>query len=270
LDLTIEVFRTYKGRTDDPAGIPGIVGSLAVRNPKTGLEVDARIFEFNKEFAIDEQYIPYKLQTAEGNTLDLFEDLVADGKLEVWLRCEEPGQYFGAAQPDVYFRARKASFTLNFVKGFLGIWLQMVLVIGLGVMFSTFLSGPIALVATGWVVVAGLVKDFIFRLATGLIPGGGPLEAFIRLITHQNVTSEMEPGLETTWIKIVDGVMIFMLRLVTAVIPSFGRSNFADFVAHGYDISANMVLQSACGTMGYLLPVFVFSYFFFKLREIAK
>ena len=269
LEMTIEIFRTYKGKTDDPEDIPGIFGSLAVRNPKTGLMVDARIFEA-RDFVADVRYIPYKLQTADGRTLDLFDDLVAEGKIEVWLRCAERGQYFGAAAPDVYFRARDASFAVNYAKGYLGIWLQMLLLIGLGVMFSTFLSGPIALLATAGVALGGLVVDFTARLAAGLVPGGGPLEAMIRLVTHQNVTSEMEPGLRTTAAKMFDAVANVQFRLIAAVLPAFGRFSFADYVAYGYDVSANLALQSVCHAAAFLLPVFVASFFFLKLREIAK
>jgi hypothetical protein len=323
LEMTIEVFRTYKGNTDDPAGIPGILGSLAVRtktdeiirleeeleqlkrwrrpylppgeisaktaippNPYQGQieAVQARLEELRralpppidvkgftaKEFTTDVRYIPRLIETPDGRKLDLFNDVAHDGHLEVWLRCAEPAQYFGVAQPDVYFRAGDASFALNFVKGYLGIWLQMLLVIGLGVTFSTFLSGPIAVLATSGVLLAGMVVDFIAQLAAGLIPGGGPLEALIRLVTHQNVVSEMEPGLRTTVAKMFDGVVTFLLGLVAAVMPAFGRLNFAEYVAYGYNVSANLVLQSACRAMGFLLPVFVAGYFFLKLREIAK
>ena len=50
---------------------------------------------------------------------------------------------------DLYLRAGDSLFGWNMFKGFLGIWLQMVIVICLGVMFSTFLSGPVAMVAAG-------------------------------------------------------------------------------------------------------------------------
>lgn len=323
LEMTIEVFRTYKGQTDDPAGIPGILGSLAVRtktdeilqlereleqlkrwrqpylplgetsartpmppNPYQGQieAVQARLEELRralpppvdvmgftaKEFTTDVRHIPRQIDTPDGRKLDLLKDLAHDGHLEVWLRCAEPAQYFGAAEPDVYFRAGDASFAFNFVKGYLGIWLQMLLVIGLGVTLSTFLSGPVAVLANLGVLVAGGVVDFIAQLAKGLIPGGGPLEALIRLVTHQNVVSEMEPGLRTTVTKMFDGVVSFMLGLVAAVMPAFARFNFAQYVAYGYDVSANLVLQSACRAMGFLLPVFVAGYFFLKLREIAK
>ena len=99
LELTIEVFRTYKG--DLTRGIPG---SLSVRNPRTGQTVEVRIFAA-KKFATDVQYIPRTLLGKRGEKINFFRDLVADGKLEVWLRCLDGAQYFGAAQADAYFRA---------------------------------------------------------------------------------------------------------------------------------------------------------------------
>ena len=135
LEMTIEVFRTHKG--DLEKGIPG---SLWIRNPQSGKKVEVRIFEA-KKFATDLQFIPRELNQ-KGRKLDLFRDLVSDdGRLEVWLQCLQVRQYFGMAQADLYLRVRPdVPFWWNFVKGYLGIWLQMVLVIGIGVMFSTFLS----------------------------------------------------------------------------------------------------------------------------------
>ena len=62
------------------------------------------------------------------------------------------------AQADLYIRAADSSFDWNFCKGYLGIWLQMVLVISLGVIFSTFLSGPVALLATMFVDYCGDIQ----------------------------------------------------------------------------------------------------------------
>ena len=49
---------------------------------------------------------------------------------------------------------------MNFIKGYLGIWLQMLLVIVLGVMFSTFLSGPVAMLATIGALLGGFFNDY--------------------------------------------------------------------------------------------------------------
>ena len=42
---------------------------------------------------------------AKKKEYDLFDDLTDNGRMEIWLRCLEPKQYFGAAQADLYLRA---------------------------------------------------------------------------------------------------------------------------------------------------------------------
>ena len=83
--------------------------------------------------------------------------------MEVELQCLDDAQYFGVAKADIYLRARDASFTVNFVKGYVGIWVQMLLVTSFGVMFSTFLSGPVAMMATLAALVLGFFTQFIYE-----------------------------------------------------------------------------------------------------------
>ncbi len=344
MEMTIEVFRTYKGDTEDPENIPGIPGSLSVRNPETDERVEARIFTA-QDFVTDVQYIPRTLEvhnadeakesrekifhkldkdesgdlTAEefagkrkagkdriaqrfgmidkdGNgmlsldeftdpsrKIDLFEDIVVDGKLEVWLRCLHPAQYFGAAEPDVYLRARDKAFTLNFVKGYAGIWLQMVVIITIGVMFSTFLSGPVATIATMGALVGGMFSRYmaglgasqfmdkatIKNLGLEYVYGGGPFEALIRLLTQQNVVSEMERSLRTDVAQMVDGVLGYALYVTAHVLPQFYRFDFANFVANGFDISGPAMCKCLCRALAYMIPVFVAAFLFLKKRELA-
>jgi len=294
VEMSIGVFRTHKGNI-----VKGVLGSLSVRNPDNGLTVEVEIFE-SKEFRINRlviprkitkfssaQMIPQRVRTARGvemspapekmdpklaekKEFDLFEDLVSNGKVELWLRCLEPGQYFGAAQPDLYVRADDASFKLNFVKGYFGIWTQMVLVIAFGVMFSTFLSGPVAMLATLGIVVAGLFSSFMFDLAHGKTYGGGPVESVIRLFTQQNVMSEMDPGLTTTVAKMVDYVLLHFLQAVAAIIPAFGNFSYADWVADGFNVSADLVLSHSLMVLGFVIPLVVAGYLFLKTREVAR
>ena len=215
LELTIEVFRTYKG--DLTRGIPG---SLSVRNPRTGQTVEVRIFAA-KKFATDVQYIPRKLL---GKKRREDRPLPRPGRRrEVGGLAAVPGRgaVLRRAQADAYFRARDASFELNFVKGYLGIWLQMVLVIGLGVMFSTFLSGPVALIATVGTAAAGLFRDFIVELASGKMIGGGPTEALDRILKQQNLITEMEPGLNTNVEKTVDRMLEGFLGVIGLALARF-------------------------------------------------
>jgi len=294
VEMTLGVFRSHKGNIER-----GILGSITVRNPATGLSVETEIFE-SKEFATKKltiprqitrfasaQVVPRRQATPDGVQLtpdqskldpglaqkrefDLFEDLVADGETEIWVRCLEPGQYFGAAQADLYLRADDASFRLNFLKGYFGIWLQMVLVIAFGVMFSTFLSGPVAMIATLGTLVGGFFSEFMSQLALGQVHGGGPLEAAYRLGTQENLTSELEPGLVTNVMQMADSVLEGGLWVISHILPSFGQFSYAEHVAYGFDVSPNLILTAAVKALAFLLPVFVAAHFFLKTREVAR
>ncbi len=297
VEMNIGVFRTYKGDIEK-----GVLYSLSLRNPRTGLIVEVSIDE-SREFVpltvlvprkitrfSSADVIPQKIETPEGieylparkeqldsrlaqnrREFDLFEDLVSDGDVEVWLKCVEPAQYFGAGQPDLYLRAADASFTLNFFKGYWGIWLQMVLIIGFGVMFSTFLSGPVAMLATVGTLIGGLSNELLGSLSKGEALGGGPFEAFWRLVTQSNITSALEPSLKTDVVKTADMVSALGLRVFSAILPPFGDFSYAESVAYGFYVSWNpWILVPTLRAMAFLIPVFVAGYFFLKTREVAR
>lgn len=269
LELNFEVFRTYKGDTGGEH-IPPIHGSLVVHNPTTREQVEVRIFPA-KEFTTDSQVIPRKLtRTSDGRKFDLFEDFVQDGKLEVWIRCIEPAQYFGMAQADVYLRARDGSFAWNFVKGYLGIWMQMLLLIAFGVMFSTFLSGPVAILATLGTLIGGMASRFMISLATGELPGGGPVEAFYRLLTQENLVSDLPEGFRSELMRMLDTALQGYLRGMTQILPAFEKFDYATWVAYGFNISGDLLATRILTMLGFVLPVFLAGYLFLKLREVAR
>ncbi len=267
VELMLGVFRTHKG--DMAKGVPG---SLLVRNPGAPEDVkpvEVRIFE-SKEFQIDTQTIPLEFQTPEGKK-DLFKDFVSDGKIEIWLRCAAPGQYFGVAQADMYLRARNASFAWNFAQGYIGIWLLTLVVISFGVLFSTFLSAPVALLATAGAMFGGLFHDFMYRLAMHQTYGGGPFESFLRILTQDNVTSELQPGLRATVVQTLDQPAELGLWLIASVLPDLSRYQvFANCVASGFHIPGDTILAYACRTFAFVLPLFVAAYLCMKNREVAQ
>jgi hypothetical protein len=208
---------------------------------------------------------------AKQQEFDLYRDLVSDGELEVWLRCVDHSQYFGAGQSDLYIRAADVPFWWNFFKGYLGIWLQMVLIIVYGVMFSTFLSGPIAMLGTAGMLLGGMFSDFLQQLATHQVYGGGPFEAVFRLLTQENLMTDLPPGLLTDFVKMADKVAEVALRAIATVLPPFDRFSYTDQVANGFDITFNpYVLDPVVMALGYILPVFVAGYLFLKTREVAR
>src|SRR5262249_13565946 len=143
-------------------------------------------------------------------------------------QCLEPSQLLGVAAPDLYISAGEASFEWNFAKGCIGIWCQMVLVIGLGVMFSTFLSGSVAMVATLGCLVLGYFSDDISKifesLKTGnrkIVAGGGPIESFVRLITQRSITAPYDDSPTVELMVWVDKMLMRFMTCWTDVLPNF-------------------------------------------------
>ena len=275
LEMLVRVFRTHKGNIEK-----GIAGSVRVRNPSTFLQSDPRYFTA-KEFTIDEWKVPLALTTTttDGGTrqLDLYADIVADGKVEVILQCLEPGQYFGVAQADFYLRSGSGSFAWNYFKSCLGIWFSMLLVTALGVMFSTFLAGPVALLATISVVIVGLFREFIQRLFesqwTGdstIAPGGGPIESFYRLVTQTAITLDLEQTPFVAAMKGIDTVLMAPMRLGAAIFPSLSSLGTGDFVSSGFDIPLDLILAHGAETFGYLLAFFIIGALCLRAREVAS
>ena len=275
LEMLVRVFRTHKGNIEK-----GIAGSVRVRNPSTLLQSDPRYFTA-KEFTIDEWKVPLALTTTttDGGTkqVDLYADIVSDGKVEVILQCLEPGQYFGVAQADFYLRSGSGSFAWNYFKSCLGIWFSMLLVTALGVMFSTFLAGPVALLATISVIIVGLFREFIQRLfesqVTGdstIAPGGGPIESFYRLVTQTAITLDLEQTPFVAAMKGIDTALMAPMRLGAALFPSLSSLGTGDFVSSGFDIPLDLILAHSAETFGYLLAFFIIGALCLRAREVAS
>ncbi len=272
LEMTIRVFRSYKGDIEQ-----GVLGEIVLRNPDPAAAVkrSGPILFSSKEYVADYHLIKRELNSESGSgrgKIDLFNDLVSsDGRLEVEIRCVEPAQYFGVAQADVYLRPADSTFALNFAKAYLSIWLQMLLVTCLGVTLSTFLSGPVAMMATVSAVGMGFFGQFIRDVANGVAEGGGPIESTIRILTQQNVMTELD-GMSTVVAQIIQGmdaVLMRMLQAATYALPDFTRFDTVMFVADGYNIFPALVAQQVTMALVYFLVVTIVGYFCLKSREIA-
>ena len=274
LEMIVRVFRTYKGDIEK-----GIAGSVRVRNPSTGLQGDP-IYFTAKEFTIDSLLIPRQLPatTADGGTrqVDLFADIVSNGRVEVVLQCLEPAQYYGVAQADFFLRAGDGSFAFNYLKSCLGIWFSMLLTTALGVMFSTFLTGPVALLGSLAVVIIGQFRGFIARLFesqvtgdTSVQPGGGPLESLVRIATQESITVPWEPTAAAQLIKGIDTALLAPMRLAAGIFPSLSELGTGDFVAEGFDIPFDLLAAHGLEAAGFVLAFFVAGAFCLKAREVA-
>jgi ABC-type transport system involved in multi-copper enzyme maturation permease subunit len=279
VEMTLGIFRTHKGDIEQI-----VRGELEVVNPESGVRSEPISFR-PTEFEIFRLDVPRDVRVVDPATQvsrdgDLFEDLVAaDGSMEIWIRCAEPGQYYGMSRPDVYLLAAQRPFFLNFVKGYTSIWLQMLVVICFGVMFSAFLSGAVAMLATLASIVLGLFASFVVGVFRGVVDpnapvteqvvGGGPIESFYRLITQKNVSLDLDPSVGVSVIKGIDFGLMNLMRAVVAIIPDYGRLGTANYVAYGFNIDGHLLAQHGAIALAYVLTVSLASYFFLKSREIA-
>lgn len=281
LEMVIRVFRTYKGEIE--RGISGTIQVVEAVDMKPG-ELPKPVEQRNRyeidgftarEFTADQYTIPFKGKgyRPDGTLVDemlLFEDLVSDdGKLEIWIQCSERAQYYGVAQGDVYVRSADGYFSANFLKGFLGIWFQMVIVTAFAVMFSTFLNGAVAMLATVAAICLGYFANFVLGIYSGEVEGGGPSEAMVRMFTQKNVILELEPGVTREFIKGFDFVTTMIMAGICTLLPDYGGFNTSDFVAYGFDIQNSIVLRHFFTTIVYVAVLTTIGYFFLKTREIA-
>jgi hypothetical protein len=275
LEMIIRVFRTYKGEIE-----AGIHGTIQLRNPTSSLRSEALPI-VAREHTIDSLLVPRRINTVlasgELTEVDLFADLVSDGRIEVWLQCLEPAQYYGVAQADFYLRAGDGSFAVNYAKSCLGIWLSMLVCTALGVMFSTFLSGPVALLASLAMLLVGQFREFIARLFTSqitgdssIVPGGGPIESLYRIVTQTSITIELDPTPAVQAMKTADTLLLAPVRLVAGLFPSLSTLGTSDFVAGGFDVPADLLAAHGAEALGYVVAFVVAGVFCLKAREVAS
>ncbi|MFO0867806.1 MAG: hypothetical protein U0935_02560 [Pirellulales bacterium] len=300
VEMNLRVFRTHKGDIESP-----IVGELVVVNPNERAKVrrsEVRTFSA-REFVRSELTIPWELEAVDATgqiirdeagkaiKFDLLKDFATDGAVEIHIRCGQPAQYFGMAQADLFLQASERSFAGNFIRGHLSIWLQMVMVISMGVMFSTFLSGPVSMLAMFISFAFGYFSNFVVELFQGVfqgpdpvkavirnlfgieegtgLEGGGPLEALWRIFRQLNLSADLELGFAEKPIQYIDMAGMLVLRLFLQLFPDFSRFDNSDFIEYGFAVDPDLLLIQTVTALAFSGTTVLIGYFFLKTRELA-
>ncbi len=264
VELTFEVFRTIKEDVER-----GVKAELTYRNPYTGVYVRDYPF-YVRENYVQRQELRDLPHTPENDVEAVLKG--CRGELIVEARCLSPAQYIGMAQDDLYLLVQEdAGLGMNFFKGVLGVWFQVLLIAAIAIAFSTFLSTPVAILATITCLVCGQFMDFVAGIATESLPGGGFLESFIRLVTHENL---LRPLPDTPWVRaalLLDKYFFNqILRGVTLILPDLSDYSIWVSVARGFYIDPGLVLLRGLVTVGYLVPFLIIGYLMLRSREIAR
>jgi hypothetical protein len=274
LQTSFESFRTTKGNMAS-----GLLCELSLVNPETKLRVPLPPFEVAEYRGEGNQtLIPrtvqfYDSEAKTSKTVDLISDVVSSGRLRVEARCLNQDQYLGMARPDLFVRVADRPFAVGFFKTLMGVWLQVLVVVMVGVAASCFLKGPIATLTTFAVLIVGQgFQGLVEKIVTGQQLGGGPVESIYRMVTHLNQTVDLnlsEPV--TNVIKTVDKGVENALWLVWQTFPNFSYFSMSPYLAKGFDVDfMAALLPSIAVTLAYVVPCVLVGYYSLKLRELES
>src|SRR3954447_14760024 len=239
IELIVRVFRTYKGDIET-----GIQGVAQLQNPDTKVKSEPWTFKA-KDDSINAFDWSRKLTTPDQKQIDLLKDLVSeDGRVQLVVQCLDRAQYFGFAQPDCYVRLPDGSPVWNFCKAQVTIWVQMVLVIAIGVTCSTLVNAPVAMLFTISFITLGFCRQFFVDVAIGKQVGGGPLESMYRLATQMNQVSPLPEGFGTQLIQSIDVVNKVIMQCMANLLVDFRSLSTVDYLAFGYNIPMNLLIQN--------------------------
>jgi len=145
----------------------------------------------------------------------------------------------------------------------------MMIVISLGVSFSTFLSAPVTMLATVLTIIFSFFSESIRNLAAPTTEGGGPIESFIRLVTQKNLDQPLVDSVGLSVIERIDEFFMNIVSAVTSIVPNFAKMDFSDFLMYGYFVDNSRMLVAFCMTIAFCIGLMIFGYFCLKTRELA-
>jgi ABC-2 family transporter protein len=299
-EFGFDIFRTAKGKYENK-GVECTFTFMSWKcSPEKERELSqqytqklgqaAFVDQATKEFAAQNGfYEAQHIEVVDYHTLwltvppELFEGLSELGKqkgeripaLTVAVRLDDLNQLLGVAKYDFYLLDKEGrnSFQLNFLKGAMGLWLRLCMVIFVGVMCSTCLSGIIAALVTFCLYVGGIFVEFVADVASGQTTGGGPMEALMRLQEGKNLIAPLDETPMSQFLQSLDVGFEWVLRRFLNLLPDVSRSDFTKYVAQGFDISIlwrdNSLVLNGLLMAAYLLPWVVLGYYLMKSREIA-
>lgn len=188
----------------------------------------------------------------------------------------DPGpeaQMLGVARRDLYLLAADRPFWVNFLKGITGMWCTHMLVLGIAVACSTYLSGMISWLCTMFLFGAGMFTEYLHNLAANRPgEGGGPAEALLRVATARVQAAPLEQSPGTSVLRGADEAFNWALRRMLNLLPDVNRFDLHTYVANGFDIPVwnVLVIDDWIPLIGYLVPWAILAYYLMRYREIAN
>jgi ABC-type transport system involved in multi-copper enzyme maturation permease subunit len=190
-------------------------------------------------------------------------------RLSIYVKCETGGQLLGMAEADLYLLEYEQPFELNFLKGMIGLWCQLCIVIGLAVACSTYLSGILSFLAAGIIFLLGFFGEHLNDLAFSRNVGGGPFQAFSQILRAEQPTAPLNESSGVKALLSLDKFWAWVIRRVQNLIPDVDSFSWSAFVSEGFNVNTEYLVVNLLVTFGYLLPWGILAYYLMKSREVA-
>jgi hypothetical protein len=190
-------------------------------------------------------------------------------RVSVYVKCETGGQLLGMAEPDLYFLEYQQPFAINYIKGMIGLWCWLAILIGLAVACSTYLSGVLSLLVVLVIFGTGFFTDFLHDVAANRTIGGGPFESMSRLMKAEQPTAPSSDSAGGKALSAADKGWSWVVRRVSKMFPDLDSFNWSAFVAEGFNIDSQYLVVNFLMLAGYLLPWGILAYYLMKSREVA-
>ena len=191
-------------------------------------------------------------------------------RLRIYVNCTTGGQMLGMAEGDLYLLEGQRGFSQNYFKAAVGLWCRVVIVIGLAVVLSTYLTFVVAFLGAALIFLSGYGIEHITDVSSGQSYAGGPFKALTNLLKAETPTAQADPNSAVTNVTgFSDQFVAWVFRRVVNMIPDVESYSWTNYVSEGFDVPAECLVMNVVVTAAYLLPWFILGYYLMRSREVA-
>lgn len=183
---------------------------------------------------------------------------VAGGNFDVYIQGMDNGQWVGFSPTSVQLISAEHSFVINLLKSLLLLWLFSILVVMVAIFTSTFLSWPIAIVLTLFILLGHWGVE---QLGDALNPGVG-----------RSVATDLGFGRDAAQSQVIStsvDSLAKMLTVISGALPDLSKFPVMDDITRGVSIPPRSLLDSIGVLLYYGLPMLVLSFIILKNKEVA-
>lgn len=217
-----------------------------------------RMLVYNRDTKQTSPPIDFHPETNRDIPVPVPAEYVAGGNFDVFVLGMDSGQWVGFSPTSVQLISAEHSFVLNLTKSLVLLWLYSVLVVVVAIFTSTFLSWPIAIVLTLFILLGHWGVE---QLGDALNPGVG-----------RSVATDLGFGREAAQSQVIStsvDSLAKMLTVISGALPDLSKFPVMDDITRGVSIPPRHLLDSISVLLYYALPLLVLSFIILKNKEVA-